>query len=139
MMIRNLQRVLSAMALVMVILVAAPAGGPGQLLYFCAMTGQLGARCCCKAEASQDTASSASLTVAPCCEIVGADEGLAPAAVKLVSPRLKPPQFVAVPCSPNCHRRVLRTVARFVLPHGSRGSPPGTGPPTFIRHCSFLI
>ncbi len=135
---RHFKLVVRAMALMMAVLVAAPTSGLGQLLYFCTMTKDVGPRCCCQHEAQQDTIEGPSLTAAPCCEIVSAEEQIPPTRVEVVWPELETPQFVAMPFQPG-FRTPVRAPTRLTMPHGPRGPPPDTGPPIFVRYCSYLI
>ena len=127
-----------AMALAMVILVAAPAAGLGQLLYSCAMTGEVGPRCCCMHEAKATALDGPVVATAPCCEIVRADPLVQPMRVEVVSPELETPDLIALPERPD-DRRWAQASTGLVMPTGARTLPPHTGPPLFIRHCSILI
>ena len=135
---RNLRIAMRALALVMACAVAVPAIGMGQLLYFCTMSGDVGPHCGCHHDAHADTIDGPSLTTAPCCELVGAEELVPPIRVEVIAPELETPQFVALPLQSGRHIPV-RAPTRLALPHGPRGPPPDTGPPIFIKHCSYLI
>ncbi len=135
---RNPKLVVRAMALMMALLVAVPASGLGQLLFFCTITGEVGPKCCCQHEVEQDALEVPSLRAASCCEVVSAEQQVPPTRVEVQAPQFETPQFVALPFAPSERTRV-RAPTRLALPHGSRGPPPDTGPPIFIKHCSYLI
>ncbi len=134
--LRNLQFVVRAMALVMAILLAVPASGLGQLLFFCTMTGEVGPKCCCQHEVEH--IEGPSLSTAPCCEVVSAESLVLPTRVEVQAPQFEVAQLADLPFKPSDRTRV-RASTRLVLPLGSRGPPPDTGPPIFIKHCSYLI
>jgi len=138
--IRNLQLLSRAMALLMAILLAVPASGLGQLVYFCSMTGEVGPKCSCQHEVEAFALDGPVLTVAACCEVVGSDSLLLPTRVEVVSPEFETSKWVALPYKP-AHRLLERNPTRLALlqSHGSRGPPPDSGPPLFIKHCSYLI
>ncbi len=136
--LRNLQLVMRAMALVMAMLVAVPASGLGQLLYFCTMTGEVGPKCCCQHEVGQDRVEVPTMSAAPCCEIVSAEQQVPPTRVEIHPPQFETPQLATLPFKP-ADGTLVRVPTRLALPHGSRGPPPDTGPPIFIKHCSYLI
>jgi hypothetical protein len=124
----------------MAILLAAPASGLGQLLYFCTMTGEVGPKCCCQyeAEVDADASESATLAVAPCCMFDSADQQLQPTRVEVVLSEIETQQFVALPYLEDSPLLVRKSTGN-VLSLGSRGPPPDTGPPLFIKYCSYLI
>ena len=134
----NLKLVVRAMALMMVLLVAVPASGLGQLLFFCTMTGAVGPKCCCQHEVEQDALEGASLRAAPCCEVVSAEQPISPTRDEVQEPQFETSKFIALSFTPS-ERTPVRAPTRLALPHGSRGPPPDTGPPIFIKHCSYLI
>jgi hypothetical protein len=134
----NLQIVVRAMALVMAMLVAVPASGLGELLFFCTMTGEVGPKCCCQHEVEQDLVEGLSVSAVPCCEIVGSEQQVPPARVEVHTPKFETPQFAALLFKPGNHTQI-HIPTRLALPHGSRGPPPDTGPPIFIKHSSYLI
>ncbi len=133
MLLRNLQLVMRALALGMIILVAVPASGIGDLLYFCTMTGEVGSKCCCQHEAPQDIVAEPSLTAAPCCKVVSAEELIPPVRVEVVPPQFEPPLLVVVSFLPDHFPTAVRAPTQLNLPDGS------CGPPLFVKHCSYLI
>ena len=141
--LRNLRIVMRMMALLMAILIAAPASGLGQTLYFCTMTGEVGAKCGCEHEESADVADGPAIGAASCCEVVGVEKQQPPAFIEAVAPDLETPKFVAL--IDKSDHWLPTPVPNFRLePWGPRGPPPDPvtpsgGPPLFIDHCSYLI
>ena len=117
------------------ILVAVPASGVSELLYFCSMTGKVGRKCCCQHETQEETAQGSSLFAPPCCKLVSTNQQLQPPRVEVISPELETSQIVTLPYESG-DRFVVAVPMRLALPHDSRG-PPDT--PLFIKHCSYLI
>jgi hypothetical protein len=131
------------MALLMAILIAAPASGLGKTLYFCTMTGEVGAKCGCDHEESADVADAPTIGAASCCEVVSVEKQLPPAFVEVVAPDLETPKIVAL-LDKSDHWLLTCTPNLRVEPWGPRGPPPDPvyssgGPPLFINHCSYLI
>ena len=136
--LRNLKLVVRVMALLMAILVAAPASGLGQLLFFCTMTGETGSKCCCQQEVEQDALDMPSLRAVPCCELVSAKQQIPPTRVKVQAPRFEKMKAVVPPFA-RIGGTLVRAPTRVALPHGFRGPPPDTWPPIFIKFNSFRI
>ena len=140
MVIRNLQSVMRAPALMLVLLAAVPASGLSPLLYFCTMTGEVGPGCCCEHEGEVEpaTTTGSTLSAAPCCEVVSADPQVQLTRVEIVSAELEAPRVVALSHQLS-DRSQVHLAKRLALPHGSRGPPPDYGSPIFIQHCCYLI
>ena len=119
-------------------LVAAPASGLGQLLFFCTMTGEVGSQCCCQHEVERDVREVSTLRAAPCCEVVSTEQPALLSWVEVPAPQLKTPPFITLSFAPSERTRV-RAPTRLALPYDSRGPPPDAGPPIFIKHCSYLL
>ena len=136
--LRNLQLVVRSIALVIAVLVAFPVSGLGQLLFFCTMTGEVGPKCCCQHEVEPDALEGPSLRAASCCEVVSAEQQVPPMRVQVQASQFETPQFSALRFTLSDRTRVCAPTG-LALPHGSRGPPPDTGSPIFIKHCSYLI
>jgi hypothetical protein len=125
------------MSLLLGLMLIAP-GGLGQLLFFCSMTGELGAQCCCEHEAELTLSDQPTASSGPCCEAVSNDTLVPPSRVDSVVPELASPSFVlAKTVAPaSVYRLATR---RTVAPYTARGPPPDTGTPLYILYSSFLI
>ncbi len=138
MVLRTIPFVVRALALGLAILVAVPASGLGQLVYFCTMTGEVGPKCGCQHEVDLEHAGHPSVSTAPCCEIVSSEQHVPPTRVEVHTLQFETPNLVTLRFQPS-HRTLGRVPMDLAVPHGPRGPPPDTGPPIFIRHCSYLI
>src|SRR5689334_16927218 len=129
------------LALVTALLVALPLGAVVRDQVLCRMAGRVMSSCCCaRAGASHHEASDAQRVPearkASCCERLSA-HAASPSAVRDGADRFPSLLVATVPPS-------LELAA--VLPQrlGGEGgarvrAPPPTGPPLFLKHCSFLI
>jgi hypothetical protein len=126
------------MAFFMVVLVAAPASGLSQLLYFCTMTGEVGAKCSCMHEAKTIAPDGPTLAAASCCELVSSDAELQPIRAEVIAPELEAPETTGLPSSP-VDQVLAQISAELVRSNGARGPPPWADPPLFIQHCAYLI
>lgn len=137
-MIRILPVFVRAMALTMVFLVAAPASGLGQLLYFCTMSGEVGPRCSCGHSTEGGQPQVATASAPGCCELVGVDRLVQTPRVEVVPQEVEAPELLVLPPRPDAAlARDLSSGLAFC--QSPRGPPPRTGPPIFIENCSFLI
>jgi hypothetical protein len=125
-------------ATTLVLLMALPTAGIGELLYACGMTGNIGPRCCCSIDAKGQTPGDLDISTGSCCEIVP-EEGLVQATwFESVSQKIEPPQeadalrvsFPKATPHPLSHSRILRQ---------PRAPPPDLKTPLFRQHCTYLI
>lgn len=124
--------------LILVLALAIPSSGLGQLMFYCLMTGNIGQACCCHHENEQGLLKAPSLQAASCCEVVSNDEQLAPTRLESQSGQLDAPQFAAnLTSKPRIEADPLRTKAIIAI--GPRGPPLINWPPLFIKNCTYLI
>ena len=130
----------------MALLLLAPFANLGPLVYLCAMTGEIGARCGCAHEEGlalddlgdeQEGAHAPSLSAPSCCELIRSSLPYTPLRLEVDAP-----QHLTPTLSP---RLVVMSEAltwrsrRLNAPSLPRGPPVNTGPPLFISHCSYLL
>ena len=110
----------------------------GETAYLCLMDGQTRSECCCEkvpAEAGDDCAKVERSN--RCCEISVTTVDHQAARVEVARHQLQPaPVLAVIPSVAQVQRRAIREVE---LPPGARGPPPRSGPPLFVRNCSYLI
>jgi hypothetical protein len=127
-----------AMALTMVFLVAAPASGLGQFLYFCTMSGEVGPKCCCAHRAQGDRSQVATVSAPGCCELVGVDRLVQTPRVEVSPQEVEAPELLVLPPRPDT-QQARKRASGLAFCQSPRGPPPRTGPPIFIENCAFLI
>ena len=136
--VRALQLSVRILVFVLGLMMAVPASGLGQLLFFCTMTGQVGPRCCCQPEVREETEAGPKVSSAPCCEVVRAEQPVPQVRAHVEAVQIEPPIVVTMTTPFRARARVHGPIASL-LHWGPRGPPFDTGPPLFAKHCSFLI
>lgn len=130
----------SRAAAILVALVLVVATGMGRSVsYLCLMDGQVRSACCCKKTESQAESDCPKVERQGCCEVRVAEAAKAPATARdgVHNEQLPGPPALAS-LSPRLD--VVPPSSRDFLPGiGARGPPSGTGPPIFVRNCSYLI
>jgi hypothetical protein len=126
------------MAFWMALLVALPASGLDELVYFCNMTGEIGQKCGCPHEPGTPMAGM-SISSTPCCELIGADDLVPPTRAEVLSLEVQSTDHLAIMPIHWDDRVLVSDGTGLTVPYGSRGPPPDTSPPIFIKHCSILI
>lgn len=104
--------------------------------YVCGFDGRARPSCCCKATADPLAQDVARVKRRGCCEVVEWD---APAPAYSLVDQGTAPDLVAEPpgAVPGLGPPPLRS--RIGPTSSARGPPRERGPPTYLRHCSFLI
>ena len=136
--IHQAQLVLRTMSVLLIVLLTIPISGLGQLLYLCSMTGEIGPRCCCQHLEQIEDRKDATIHAPSCCESVNTENYHSVGQVQIKGSQDQINRILAVVTHWNMSQstRVSR-VEETVL--GSRAPPKSTGPPIFVRYCSFLI
>ena len=121
------------LALVMLI----PSGAIGDVSYLCLMDGQVHSECCCKeAQAKADDACDHVVRADDCCEVCVTKADHAPTWVEASKHQPQPvPLLAKLPVVAQVQPWAIQGAS---LPPRARG-PPRSGPPFFIRNCSYLI
>lgn len=113
-----------------------PSGAIGALLFVCQMDGQARTSCCCES-ADEEAESSATVERRSCCDVHVTMGGQPPATLDHVTQQLERHSVAVV--LPIAWRGPQPRQLGLLLPLGARAPPPGTGPPIYIRNCSYLI
>jgi hypothetical protein len=135
--IRTFKISMRAMALFLGIALVAPASGLGQLLFYCTMTGEVGAKCCCHHEAADDDSDMA-LLAAACCEAVNADTAVTLNPLEFVTEQEERQNKFHQTNGVQANSKGFASTAH-VLRKRARSPPADSGPPIFIKHCRYLI
>lgn len=124
----------SFMALAMLI----TSGMFGGTAYLCLMDGQTRSECCCKKSQTEADDDCAKVERANrCCEVSVTTVDHQTARVEVTRHQLQlSPVLAVLPSVTQVQRPAILEVE---LPPGARGPPPGSGPPLFVRNCSYLI
>ena len=109
----------------------------GGVAYLCLMDGQVRSVCCCKTPPAEAYKECARVERAnDCCEVRVTEADLQPARVERTERQTQSPAVVAtLPIVAQVPKPASRDANP---PLGARG-PPETGPPLFVRNCSYLI
>jgi hypothetical protein len=115
----------------------APAGSLGSVLYQCRLDGQVRESCCCRDADSEPMLSAISGEQGACCNLKVAKERQSAAIHERSALQIEISQPVGLPSAvtqsppPETPHN-----ARF---YRTRYHPPSSGPPVYLRTCSFLI
>lgn len=110
--------------------------GPG-LLHLCSMSGQVKSHCCCQKGGNADEGTQLERDMR-CCELK-VTESLRPAATVRDGQAPQAPELAVVALVPQAASLGVPATDDGLLPLGARAPPEHTGPPIFVRNCSFLI
>ena len=128
--------VLRIISVLFIAVLTIPMSGLSQLLYLCSMTGEIGPRCCCQHEAQDHDEKT--VQVPSCCESVNTAFQSSSCRIQMKASQDQKTRMLATVAHVNVTKKIpALQMQDGVL--GSRAPPKSTGPPIFIRCCSFLI
>lgn len=120
------------LALFAAVFVALPAAAFARTSYFCHMSGQVSAHCCCKKSVSEHCQTR--IEQRDCCELVSSDAHASSPAARATAHEVPSAALVAtIMLALNAHAPEAQPAATAAV----ETHPPG--PPRFLAHCSFLI
>ena len=135
---RNFNVVMRTMVFMVTVCLAIGAIGLGQFSYLCSMTGKTGSKCCCPQDNELTEAAGPKLKRIRCCEVVGHGSPIQPIAREIRSTQLVGPDCIAIGCADDNDSLSLLENRRIVE-RAFRAPLYKTGPPLFVKNCSYLI